>query len=64
MKQLRTIRQEVDRLEEIVTGFLSMAREQELNPSPNKVDALLDDRSFEIQETASERLYPSSCTLC
>ena len=28
------------------------------------VDALLDDRSFEIQETASERLYPSSCTLC
>lgn len=28
------------------------------------VDALLDDRSFEIQETASERVYPSSCTLC
>ncbi len=28
------------------------------------VDALLDDCSFEIPETASERLYPSSCTLC
>jgi len=28
------------------------------------VDALLDDCSFEITETASERLYPSSCTLC
>ena len=28
------------------------------------VDALLDDCSFEIPETASERLYPASCTLC
>ena len=28
------------------------------------VNALLDDCSFEIPETASERLYPSSCTLC
>lgn len=28
------------------------------------VDALLDDCSFEIPDTASERLYPSSCTLC
>ncbi|MDI9370241.1 MAG: hypothetical protein GX181_02550 [Synergistaceae bacterium] len=28
------------------------------------VDALLDDCSFEIPGTASERLYPASCTLC
>jgi ATP-dependent protease HslVU (ClpYQ) ATPase subunit len=28
------------------------------------VDALLDDCSFEIPETASEKIYPANCTLC
>lgn len=55
VKQLRTIRQEVDRLEEIVTGFLSMAREQELNPVPSKVDALLDECVQLLKKDAEER---------
>ena len=54
-KQLRTIRKEVDRLEEIVTGFLSMAREQELNPAPNKVDALLEECVQLIRKDAEQR---------
>jgi len=53
--QLRTIRKEVDRLEEIVTGFLSMAREQELNPVPSKVDALLDECVQLLKKDAEER---------
>jgi two-component system sensor histidine kinase HydH len=54
-KQLRTIRKEVDRLEDIVTGFLSMAREQELNPAPNKVDALLEECVQLIRKDAEQR---------
>ncbi len=54
-RQLLTIRKEVDRLEEIVTGFLSMAREQELNPAPNKVDALLEESVQLIRKDAEQR---------
>ena len=28
------------------------------------VDALLDDRSFEIPGRSSEKVYPSSCWIC
>ena len=28
------------------------------------VDALLDDRSFEIPGSPSEKVYPSSCWIC
>lgn len=42
-KQLTTIRNEVNRLEEIMSGFLSLAKERELQPEPVRVDALLDE---------------------
>ena len=42
-KPLMTIRKEVDRLEEIVSGFLSLARERELAQEPCQVDALLEE---------------------
>lgn len=42
-KPLMTIRKEVDRLEEIVSGFLSLARERELSQEPCQVDALLEE---------------------
>lgn len=42
-RQLQTIRNEVDRLEEIVSSFLSLAKERELEPEPTRVDALLEE---------------------
>lgn len=42
-QQLRTIRKEVDRLEDIVSGFLALAKERELQPEPVQVDALVED---------------------
>ncbi len=42
-RSLRTIRNEVGRLEEIVSGFLSLARETELHPEPVDLDALLQE---------------------
>lgn len=42
-KPLQTIRREVDRLEEIVSSFLSLARERELVAEPCQVDALLEE---------------------
>ncbi|NUM52502.1 MAG: HAMP domain-containing protein [Candidatus Hydrogenedentes bacterium] len=42
-QQLQTIRKEVDRLEDIVSGFLALAKERELQPEPVKVDALVED---------------------
>jgi len=55
VKPLMTIRDEVDRLEEIVSGFLSLAKERELAPEPNKVDALLADCVRLFQKDAEER---------
>ena len=40
-RPLNTIRHEVDRLEEIVSSFLSLAKERELAPEPVRVDSLL-----------------------
>jgi len=42
-KPMHTIRKEVDRLEEIVSSFLSLARERELIAEPCQVDALLEE---------------------
>lgn len=39
--QLQTIRSEVNRLEEIVSGFLSLAKEEELQLEPQNLDDLL-----------------------
>lgn len=55
VKQLRTIRKEVDRLEEIVSSFLSLARERELAPEPQPVDALLDECVRLFQQEAKDR---------
>jgi len=42
-QQLRTIRREVDRLEEIVSGFLALAKERELQPEAVRIDALIEE---------------------
>lgn len=41
--QLRTIREEVDRIEEIVSRFLSLAKERDIQPEPVRVDTLLEE---------------------
>ncbi|HRK35782.1 MAG TPA: ATP-binding protein [Candidatus Hydrogenedentes bacterium] len=43
VQQLRTIRKEVDRLEDIVSGFLALAKERELQPEPVKIDLVIDE---------------------
>lgn len=55
VKPLMTIRDEVDRLEEIVSGFLSLAKERELEPEPSNVDALLAECVRLFQKDAEER---------
>lgn len=55
VKPLMTIRAEVDRLEEIVSGFLSLAKERELEPEPTSVDALLSECVRLFQKDAEER---------
>ena len=54
-KQLRTIRDEVDRLDEIVSGFLSLSKEGELRPKPSRVDPLLDECLRLIRKDAEDR---------
>ncbi len=54
-KQLHSIRREVDRLEDIVSGFLSLARESELDPRPNQVDTLLDECVHLVKKDAESR---------
>lgn len=54
-KPLRTIRQEVDRLEGIVSSFLSLAKETELNVEPQHVDTLLDECVQLFRQDAEER---------
>ncbi len=55
VKQLQTIRNEVNRLEDIVSGFLSLAKERELRPEPCHIDALLEDCARLIRKDAEER---------
>ncbi|MBI1319972.1 MAG: HAMP domain-containing protein [Candidatus Hydrogenedens sp.] len=54
-KHLRTIRQEVDRLEEIVSSFMSLARERDLDPQPQNPDAILDECVTLLAKDAESR---------
>lgn len=55
VKHLQTIRDEVNRLEEIVSGFLSLARERELQPEHCRMDGLLGECARLIQKDAEAR---------
>ncbi len=55
VKPLQTIRTEVARLEEIVSGFLSLARENEIHPEPTNLDTLLQDCVRLFQREAEQR---------
>ena len=54
-RALQTIRNEVDRLEQIVSSFLSMARESELKAEPCCVDGLLEECVRLLQKDAETR---------
>ena len=54
-KSLHTIRTEVDRLEEIVSSFLSLARETELCREPRELDPLLEECVRLFQKDAEGR---------
>ena len=54
-KPLHTIRTEVDRLEEIVSSFLSLARETELCPEPRELEPLLQECVRLFQKDAEAR---------
>lgn len=54
-RQVATIRREVDRLEEIVSGFLSLAREHEINPEPSRLDGLLEEAIRLVAKDAEDR---------
>jgi signal transduction histidine kinase len=54
-KHLQTIREEVDRLEEIVSRFLSLAKEREIQPEPVAVDRLLEACVALLRKDAEER---------
>ncbi len=53
--QLRTIRKEVDRLDEIVSGFLALAKERELQPEPVRIDRLLEECVHLVVQDAKDR---------
>jgi signal transduction histidine kinase len=55
VRPLQTIRKEVDRLEEIVSSFLSLARERELAPEPHRVDDLIEECVRLFQQEAQDR---------
>ncbi len=52
---LKTIRSEVERLEQIVSGFLSLAREEELSREPGLVDPLLEECLTLVKNEAASR---------
>lgn len=54
-RALDTIRKEVNRLEEIVSSFLSLAKESELRPEPQHVDTLLSECLHLIKKDAEAR---------
>ena len=54
-KQVNTIRQEVNRLEEIVSGFLSLAKERELQPEMCRADSLVEDCVRLFHKDAEQR---------
>ncbi len=54
-EKLRTIRSEVDRLDNIVTGFLSLAKEQEIDPKPTRVDMVHEECLRLVKQDAEAR---------
>jgi signal transduction histidine kinase len=54
-KQLTTIRNEVDRLEDIVSGFLSLAKEEELHFESGTIDSILEECLTLIKKDAEMR---------
>jgi len=62
-KPLRTIRDEVARLEGIVSSFLSLAKESELAPEPYRVDTLLAECVRLFQKDAEGRQVRLDCEL-
>lgn len=54
-KQLTTIRNEVNRLEDIVSGFLSLAKEEELHFEMATIDSILEECLNLIQKDAEMR---------
>lgn len=55
IRQLQTIRSEVNRLEEIVSSFLSLARERELQLEPSRIDSLLEECLHLVRKDAEAR---------
>ncbi|HEO70816.1 MAG TPA: HAMP domain-containing sensor histidine kinase [Candidatus Hydrogenedentes bacterium] len=55
LKQLSTVGNEVRRIEEIVSGFLSLAKERELQPEPIRVDSLLEECLRLVSKDAERR---------
>jgi len=55
LRQVSTIREEVNRLEEIVSGFLSLAKEHELRVEPCRVDGLLEESIRLVSKDAESR---------
>lgn len=54
-RHLETIRNEVNRLEEIVSGFLSLAKEEELRRVPTPITPLLDESLALVSKEAEKR---------
>lgn len=54
-RQIDTIRNEVHRLEDIVSGFLSLAKERELAPEPSRVDELVAECVRLVHQDAKGR---------
>lgn len=54
-KHLGTIRKEVDRLEDIISSFLSLAKEREIQPERCGVDALLEECATLVARDAEGR---------
>jgi len=54
-KQIRTIRNEVDRLENIVSGFLSLAKEEELHFEEAALDPILEECLNLVKQDAESR---------
>lgn len=53
--RMATIREEVNRLEEIVAGFLSLAKEREIQPEPTVIDGVLEECVRLVKEDAGAR---------
>lgn len=61
-KSLQTIRTEVDRLEAIVSGFLSLAKESQLHAEPTRADDLLKECIVLLKNDAEQRGVTISAT--